>query len=326
MLVSVIVPVYNVEKYINDCIESILNQTYINFELIIINDGSTDNSEFVLKEFAVRDNRIKLLNINNSGVSYARNFGVKKATGEFICFVDSDDIVKPDYIKDLIDSADIVINGFIIEEVLNKCTKIVIPKIDCFKVDVQEAKILDNIPLLCLSSPISKLFKKSIIIENDLEFDENINIGEDYVFVLNYLNFCKSISFRKKTNYVYFRRSNSLSTSYKKVEEEILAEKLIFFNSINTFEHFGYRTSHIIPLIYKEFSKHAYRILFSIYNQSNGYSKKKRVSLINNIEKTQYERIKKMFKYNGLKGNLISLLLSKNFIYFSDFLFKAILK
>ena len=98
-LISVIVPVYNSEKYLKECINSILHQTYENIEIIIINDGSTDNSLLISQELQKEDKRIKIINQKNSGVSYSRNKGIQEATGEYIMFVDSDDFIVQNYIE-----------------------------------------------------------------------------------------------------------------------------------------------------------------------------------------------------------------------------------
>ena len=100
--VSIIVPIYNSEKYLPQCVESILNQTYKNFELILVNDGSTDNSLSICESYAQKDERIEILNLQHNGVSNARNNGISKAKGEFICFVDSDDKIEKDFLLVLI--------------------------------------------------------------------------------------------------------------------------------------------------------------------------------------------------------------------------------
>ena len=99
--ISVIVPVYNVEKYIRQCLESIVNQTYSNLEIIVVNDGSSDNSSKIINEY-VKDKRIKIINTENKGVSFARNLAIKNSTGEYISFVDSDDYIKLDAYETLI--------------------------------------------------------------------------------------------------------------------------------------------------------------------------------------------------------------------------------
>lgn len=101
-MISIIVPVYNAEKYLNRCISSLLNQTYYNLEIILVNDGSTDNSKKICKNAAKNDSRIKLINSVNEGVSLARNKGLKEANGDYISFVDSDDYVEPDYVEKML--------------------------------------------------------------------------------------------------------------------------------------------------------------------------------------------------------------------------------
>lgn len=125
MKFSIIIPVYNVEKYLKKCIESVLNQTYQNFEIIVINDGSTDNSELVLNEY-IGNNKIKIIKQTNHGLSYTRNIGVKHAKGDYILFLDSDDYYEKDLLKTLNDNIkdNIEIIRFQIEEIRdNKITE-----------------------------------------------------------------------------------------------------------------------------------------------------------------------------------------------------------
>ena len=93
-LVSIILPIYNAEKYLERCLESIITQTYANIEIILINDGSTDNSINIIKEYAIKDSRIIIIDKENEGVSVARNIGILKARGKYICFVDADDYIR----------------------------------------------------------------------------------------------------------------------------------------------------------------------------------------------------------------------------------------
>ena len=101
VLVSIIIPVYNVEKYLEECLDSILKQTYKNIEVICVNDGSTDNSLNILEKYAVKDNRFIVLNQSNHGLSYSRNKGLKQARGKYIYYLDSDDYILPNTIKTL---------------------------------------------------------------------------------------------------------------------------------------------------------------------------------------------------------------------------------
>lgn len=116
-LISIIIPVYNSAKYLLKCLDSIINQTYQNLEIICVNDGSTDNSTKILQNYAKKDNRIKILTQKNAGLSAARNSGIKAATGKYITFVDADDQIKPTMLKDMISAlqnshADIAVCSF----------------------------------------------------------------------------------------------------------------------------------------------------------------------------------------------------------------------
>jgi glycosyltransferase involved in cell wall biosynthesis len=116
-MVSVIVPVYNAEKYVEECIKSILNQDYSNIELIIVNDGSTDNSYEICKMISEKDERIQLYDRNNCGVGRTRNFGIEKASGKYITFVDADDFLDKNMIRRMVDEAEendaeVVVAGF----------------------------------------------------------------------------------------------------------------------------------------------------------------------------------------------------------------------
>ena len=117
MKISIIIPVYNSEKFVSRCLDHLLNQTYQNFEIICINDGSKDNSLSILKEYSKKDNRIIVLNQENKGIARTRNIGIKKASGDYIMFVDNDDYMESDYLetyaKNAIDGDyDIVIGGY----------------------------------------------------------------------------------------------------------------------------------------------------------------------------------------------------------------------
>ena len=107
--VSVIVPVYNTEKYLPQCLDSIINQTFTDFECICINDGSTDNSLSILEEYAKKDSRIRIISQKNAGLSNVKNVGIKNATGIYITFIDSDDFVSLDYIEKLFKCIDEII-------------------------------------------------------------------------------------------------------------------------------------------------------------------------------------------------------------------------
>lgn len=220
-LVSVIVPVYKVEQVVKNCIESILNQTFTNFELILVDDGSPDNSGRICDEYAQKDDRVIVIHKENGGVSSARNVGIDKAKGKYICFVDSDDYVSKDYLKTLIDveennNAD---NIWCYFKTVDKYSE----KIDCKEVssepNIEKYTVKDIMTLhekWLDAGPVCKLYILDIIKENNLKFDESLSLGEDLIFNFVYLDYTnKNIIVINNELYFYLQNNeNSLSKKY----------------------------------------------------------------------------------------------------------------
>lgn len=191
MTVSVIMPAYNAEKTISKAIESVLTQSYMDFELIIVNDGSTDGTEDIILSWSKRDSRIKNLSIRNSGVSNARNIALSNSSGDFVTFIDSDDEMESDFIERMIckmtDDCDLVCCGYTV--VSNTGKKILDLAVNDGKYELsnyyQGIELLQDKKLFNLLW--NKLFRLSIIRENGITLDTNVSMGEDYFFVVDYL-------------------------------------------------------------------------------------------------------------------------------------------
>lgn len=200
---SVIVPVYNAEKYLKKCIESILNQTFTDFELILVNDGSQDRSRDICDEYAKKDSRISVIHKKNSGVSSARNAGIDIAKGEYISFIDSDDYVEKNYLHELYNTnVDMVICNM---KYINKNFKshytLQSEKYGQFNVDKEIIKeIIKN---RYISSACSKSYKREIIEENKIRFNTNISLGEDTMFVVDYIRYIEDIYISNAIVYNY---------------------------------------------------------------------------------------------------------------------------
>lgn len=216
-LVSIIVPVYNVERYLPRCIESILRQTYTNFELILVDDGTPDRSGIICDKYAEKDSRIKVIHKENGGVSTARNAGIDAAQGEWITFIDSDDWVSYDYLEHLTNPLNNYEHDLIVgkKQTRSMCIDgeeslpIHITKEKCSNLEF--LKIFDFIEFM---GPWMKLFSKSIIDTNNLRFISGIAMAEDAIFVAMYLKYCKSIFMTGKVIY-YYNRLNELSVTKK---------------------------------------------------------------------------------------------------------------
>ncbi|MBQ8658554.1 MAG: glycosyltransferase family 2 protein [Clostridia bacterium] len=223
-LISVIIPVYNVEKYLNRCIQSVINQTYENLEIILINDGSVDKSPKICNKYAKKDIRIKVIHKKNEGVSVARNVGMENATGTYLCFVDSDDFLPMRSIEYLYKG---IVKGK--TDLSLGCWTRITPKgayyksrkpVVISKLDREAFMDILNVPEI--KGPVAKLFKTEIIKTNKLLFPKDIVISEDTIFVYQYTQYCSSISVLDQNVYYYNKLSlNSVTTTYYERFHEI---------------------------------------------------------------------------------------------------------
>lgn len=203
--VSVIIPIYNPGRALRKCLASVVSQSYSDIEIILINDGSTDGSDSVCKEFASKDNRIIYINQENAGVSAARNKGIDVSTGEYLCFIDSDDYADPDYVQSMVDAvskshADIVIQGF--KQVKgDHVLKTYTFENGTIPVSSLTDKQFDRIFHYC--GPYCKLFKASVVKNKTIRFPIDMAYGEDAVFYHAYLGSCKNIELLSSTFYNY---------------------------------------------------------------------------------------------------------------------------
>lgn len=232
-VISIIVPVYKVELYLHKCIDSILEQSFTDFELLLIDDGSPDKCGKICDEYAVKDKRIKVYHKKNGGPSSARNYGLDNAKGEWIVFIDSDDYVGKDYLRCLYEMVesdiDLVVqpllnieeNGELIynDQITDKTIKIYSRK--DFK------QMLSEQHLILRAYPTSKLFRRSFFVEdNSLRFYEDVRFCEDYIFLFCYLNLnWNKICFSPVSNYYYVNRRDSIVHGKNSFDEEFLVYK-----------------------------------------------------------------------------------------------------
>ena len=214
--ISVIVPVYNVETYLERCVESILHQTYTNFELILINDGSTDSSGQICDHLAYQYENIKVYHIENAGVSNARNIGIQLATGVWITFVDSDDFVTKDYLATLASAVEGGNVGFVIAPLHHIKNGIVtdLPPYSGRKELWSTEETMKELLMTTKTSffPVAKLFKRDLLV--DEKFNTDYHLAEDALFLTELLlkTRCSSV-FIDKPIYYYDHREGSATTS-----------------------------------------------------------------------------------------------------------------
>lgn len=202
--ISVIVPVYNAEISIRRCVDSILHQTFKDFELILVDDGSKDNSGLICDSY-LSDSRLRVIHKVNGGVSSARNMALEIARGEYVTFCDADDAVLPGWLDDFMEGigvADLCMQGFIAVDIKGCNPKPRVPRFYHWN-DVPEflEHIMDT---ALLGYVFTKLFKRSIIQRYNLRFDEAMRFREDDLFVSNYLKYASMCVSIAKTNYIYY--------------------------------------------------------------------------------------------------------------------------
>lgn len=220
MLISVIVPVYNTEKYVGKTLDSLINQTYKDLEIIVVDDGSPDNAAEIVQQYALKDSRIKLVRQQNMGLSGARNTGIDLASGEFIVFIDSDDSAYPDLIENLLktitlgdyscvysvkynkyyEDGDRRVESFL----FGKSLQIENPLEYAFEVLIKKCRGFRS---------HSHIYNASIIKENNIRFPVG-HTSEDFPFNLDFLSHAKKIGFYEGTSIDYLKRPGSITSSF----------------------------------------------------------------------------------------------------------------
>lgn len=240
--VSVIMTVYNSEKYLEECILSALNQTYEDFELIIIDDGSSDGSGKICQDIAKKDSRLKYHYVENGGVSAARNYGMKLATGEYIRFMDADDTVCEDSLKYMVDGmesrddVDVVIGAYDTNDEF------------VYKGDLEGYRSMKEfvehfskmIPSFYYGVTWNKLYKKSLIDKYNIEFEVGVDWAEDFLFNIEYFKKSMGVYYISQYIYYYNRRENSLVSTVAKYDlnEAMSAETRRFVISLELVKQF----------------------------------------------------------------------------------------
>lgn len=227
--VSIIVPVYNTEKYLHRCIDSILSQTFIDFELLLIDDGSKDSSGAICDEYASKESRICVFHKENGGVSSARNVGLDNAKGKWITFVDSDDWVESLYLEHLMmenANADLVIAYATVIHANGNSEKEFYPAQTITTGNF--SLLFEEHAMSWHTSPWSKLYKTQLIQKYSLRFEENIHLGEDALFLYTYMLFSDVINVSCHTDYCYrCQLQGSLTKRINPIGSEILGMQKI---------------------------------------------------------------------------------------------------
>lgn len=216
-IISVILPVYNQEKYLSKCLESIIKQTFDDFEVLLIDDGSFDSSPQLCDSWKEKDCRIRVFHTKNGGVSSARNYGIDQSRGEYIVFIDPDDYVASNYLLDLLELLPIEGdgNGFVVQgyEKIYDDSGVIEKKVfqSCRYSSADIATLLKSKELGDMFSPWAKLFKRCFLNQYNLRFESSLKYFEDVLFILNCIYCSEYIIVGNSTDYCYMLRSGTLS-------------------------------------------------------------------------------------------------------------------
>ena len=272
--ISIIVPIYNIEKYISKCIDSILTQTYKDWELILVNDGSTDNSGKICDEYVLKDNRIKVIHKKNEGVTATRDRGVKEAKGEFLFFIDGDDYITENALELFINKqkendADLVKGSYCTITNKNEI-------IDNFILPYNIKTIKEYFYTITLGYwNIWNTLYKTNIFKKHINIPYNITIGEDQLCNIQYLLGIENIKIIQDITYFYVQRSNSVvHTIYKKKVKEYRLYLLLLRELDKTHNHFIGKFKYVSDL---KFIIAKFIILVLIYGKENMFNKHKKI-------------------------------------------------
>lgn len=308
-IVSIIVPIYNAQKYLDRCIESITKQSYNSIEIVLVNDGSSDDSMKYCSHYAQLDSRIKVIDIPNGGVSNARNVGIHNCNGEYVQFVDSDDYIEKDMTLSLVkameqNGVDFVVCGFITvnrhksEESTTKSSYRVLEKKDI----ADNAIDLFNISFF--NSPWNKLYKKSLITK---DFDVNFKIGEDILFNLAYLENIQKASVITESYYNYIL--NGASATHI-ISEDKIFKQIELHNKVKSWFEYNMSES---TLIIKHLNQNVVANLMNLvvgycYGKERFANKVKIVKQVSN-EQVMIENLEQFVPYS-LESKLLKKLYS----------------
>lgn len=224
--ISIIVPIYNAEKYIEKCIVSIVQQTYKNWELLLIDDGSIDNSSVICKDYATQDSRIKYIYQTNNGVSVARNTGLENAKGDWIMFVDADDQIKPNTL-------------FACSELINDYDIIRFEAIDTYGriLELPSCQTQDYIYEVIQRKTFlaiwGGLYKRKIFKENNIKFDSQLKYGEDWIVLIQLIMYSSRVFFLKEILYEYNNGNESSFLNTMTFQKQL--NLILCYNKIRKF-------------------------------------------------------------------------------------------
>lgn len=295
-LISVIVPVYNVKKYVEKCLDSILRQKYKNLDIVVVDDGSTDGSGEICDKYATKDKRVRVFRKKNGGLSDARNFGLRKAKGDIVAFVDSDDFVNEDFVGAMLGSmkknnADVVVCGY----------NDIVPNEENMSGEEAAVKLLthhENVDTVTWN----KMYKKSLFLGNEIWFPVGKK-HEDTLTTYKLLAKAKNVSYINKSLYYYIDRKSSIMNT-EKIEGRLAMRELAAKEAVDYFcNHNDLRQAAEISLLLAKYAYLDFAIAGKI-NENDGRKARRWITENANKYKGNKYLSKKLKIYNILSTKI----------------------
>ena len=321
--ISVIIPIYNAESFLNECLASIQNQTFSDYEVWLIDDGSTDNSGTICDKFAAQNEQFHVIHKQNEGVSSARNTGLEKANGEWICFIDADDTVEKEYLSTLYQFANmqkdiLIIQGF--KTFLPDNTYIDKRFTNQLYNSSEVYKTFQDLNINRCGYPFGKLYNAEIIRHHHLRFVESIHYAEDVMFMLTYLTHCSAIQTVEGMNYNYYIRKNiqSLSKRIFVFESEYACYQL-YLKRIGELKQRFNLTETSLRKVYNVISEYLIRrSIGALYQKQTRKPRQERLIILKRLTPTQLDFLHTYYKECSWFHKLTVWLLRKHYYYLCD--------
>lgn len=316
--ISVIVPVYNANRFLRS-INCILEQTYKNFELILVDDGSTDGSGDACDKYAEKDSRVKVVHKKNAGASEARNTGIESSSEELITFIDADDSISHEYLETLVaDFCKAANPDFVIQGMIQKWpdhnTSFSMED-GIYDLSTEEGtRFFENVKLNDFSGPYCKLYRRSILNAHKIRFSPNIIYAEDFDFMLRYLMHCKTVVASSATNYYYIMHEGSVSSKIYGFDKELSGLEQLYgsYNAIVD----RYPNNIINENRNESINAYIWRVIYSNYRYSYGQSL--RVDNFNKIESDYTQFFKRNYVGTTLFTKVIKYLFIRRYFFALD--------
>lgn len=322
--ISIVVPVYKVEAYLPKCLNSLISQTYTNIEILLVDDGTPDNSGNICDEYAQKDKRIQVFHIVNKGVSYARNYAMKRATGDYICFVDSDDEVKESYVQHFVEALKknvyIYISGINIIHMHKSDKPIIYPKNGVCGI----TDIFTKNELCRHGYAWAKCYNLKELRTWGVTFNQQIKFSEDLLFILECLKYTDKICYIPTADYQYYIRGNSASNKiyplnteiacYTEIKETILKISSIYHINLWNMKNIG----EIMSMLFA-------RIRNAMYHLPH-ISSQRRITIYNSLSNIEIDNIYHYRYINNIMVRIGYYFLKKHMYQITDIYFKFLYK